>query len=255
MKTRAGFTLLELLTVIVIIAILTAAALPVYRAVRKSAWHAVSAHTLQQLGAMGASYRTDNDGQFWRYRETVADGTVWWFGFESNTSARSAEGQRTLDLTRGPLGPYAIASGGVKSDPAFMEMSDRFKPKYTNGSFGYGYNTLLGGGSLGYGTLVRAQQYSRPADVVVFATCAQVNTFQAPASAKNPKIEEFYMIDDRETTVHFRFGGKALACMMDGSIRELPMDPSTLDQRMPAAKVGRFAPRGSKLYLAEQSAN
>lgn len=251
MKARAGFTLLELLTVVAIIAILAAALLPVYRAARKSAWHAVSAHSLQQLGAMGASYRADNEGQFWRYRESVDDGTVWWFGFESATSARQAEGQRTLDLSRGPLGPYAIASGGVKSDPAFMGMSDRFKPKYTNGSFGYGYNVLLGGGSLGYGTLARTAQYSHPADIVVFATCAQVNTFQAPASAKNPKIEEFYMIDDRETTVHFRFGGKALAAMMDGSIREIPIDPTTLDQRMPSAKVGRFAPRGSKLFLAE----
>lgn len=35
------------------------------------------------------------------------------------------------------------------------------------------------------------------------ATSAQVNTFQEQASANNPMIEEFYGIDDRETTVHF----------------------------------------------------
>ncbi len=45
--------------------------------------------------------------------------------------------------------------------------------------------------------------------------------------------------------------GKALAAMMDGSVRELPMDPATLDRRMPDAQIGRFAPTGSTLYLAE----
>lgn len=251
MKPRAAFTLMELLVVIAIVAVLTALALPAYQKARQSAWRAVSAHSLQQMGAMGMNYRSENDGQFWRYKETVADGTVWWFGFESATSARQPEGSRVLDLTRGPLGPYAIASGGVKSDPAFMALSGRFKPKYSNGSYGYGYNTLLGGGSLGVAQVTRAARYEHPADIVVFATCAQVNTFQAPASGKNPMIEEFYMLDDREITVHFRFGGKALASMMDGSIREIPLDISTLDQRLPAAKVGRFAPKGSKLYLAE----
>ena len=64
-------------------------------------------------------------------------------------------------------------------------------------------------------------------------------------------IEEFYLIDERETTVHFRFGGQALAAMMDGSVRALPMDPSTLDRRMPEVQIGRFAPAGDRLYLAE----
>ena len=64
-------------------------------------------------------------------------------------------------------------------------------------------------------------------------------------------IEEFYLIDQRETTLHFRFGGKALASMLDGSVQDLPMDPSTLDTRMPSALIGRFAPVNNTLYLAE----
>lgn len=252
MKRCAAFTLAELLVVVVIISILASIALPVYQRARLSAWRAVSAHTLSQLGVGGAAYRADNDGQFWPYKHLEADGVTWWFGFESFASTRSAEGQRVLDLSRGPLGPYVIASGGVKSDPAFMAYSSRFKPKYANGTYGYGYNTLLGGGALGAGTLARATQFDHPGDIAVFATCAQVNTFQAPATAKNPMIEEFFLFDNTQTTVHFRFGKRALACMMDGGVRELPMDPSTKDQRMPSANIGRFAPVGSKLYLAEQ---
>lgn len=252
MKRRLAFTLLELLVVLAIIAILAGISLPVYQRAKLSAWRAVSAHTLTQLGVGGAAYRVDHDGQFWPYKHVEADGTTWWFGFESFASAGSGEGNRVLDLTRGPLGPYAIASGGVKSDPAFMAANSRFKPKYANGTYGYGYNTLLGGGSLGTGKLALATQYDHQDNIVVFATCAQVNTFQSPATPSNPMIEEFFLIDSTQVTVHFRFGKKALACMMDGSVRELPMDLSTRDARMPAANIGRFAPVGSTLYLAEQ---
>jgi prepilin-type N-terminal cleavage/methylation domain-containing protein len=251
MNRRAAFTLVELLVVVAIIAVLVSLALPVYQRARLSAWRAVSAHTLSQLGVGGAAYRADHDTQFWPYKHTETDGVTWWFGFESASSIRSGEGQRTLDLMRGPLGPYMIAAGGVKSDPAFMAFSSRFKPKYANGTYGYGYNTLLGGGALGTGTLAHATQFDHPDNIVVFATCAQVNTFQAPATASKPMIEEFFLINDTETTVHFRFGRNALACMIDGSVRELPIDPTTRDQRMPSANIGRFAPVGSKLYLWE----
>lgn len=251
MKKIGGFTLVELLVVIVVIALLTAIAVPVFQRAKQSAWRAVSTHSLQQMNTAGASYRADHDGEFWRYREDMADGTSWWFGFETTASKAKPEGQRSLDLSRGPLGPYAAAAGGVQSDPAFLQFSARYKPKFTNSTCGYGYNVLLGGGPLGTGQPPRATRFEHPADIVIFATCAQVNTFQAPATAKNPMIEEFYLLSSTETTVHFRFGGKALAAMLDGSVRELPMDPTTLDSRMPTAKIGRFAPLGNKLYLWE----
>jgi prepilin-type N-terminal cleavage/methylation domain-containing protein len=250
MNRRHAFTLLELLVVASITAILLAIALPLFQNARESGWRAVSTHTLMQLGAAGATYRADHDGEFWRYRERQPDGVAWWFGFEGKDSMRQAEGERMLDLARGPLGPYVIASGGVQADPAFLHEPDRHKPKYKNGNYGYGYNVLLGGGTLGTAAVPRASAFDHPAKLVVFATCAQVNTFQAPASGKHPMIEEFYLIDQKEVTVHFRFGGKALASMLDGSVQELPMDRTTLDRRMPEAQIGRFAPAGSTLYLS-----
>ncbi|MEA3207143.1 MAG: hypothetical protein QOE70_200 [Chthoniobacter sp.] len=135
--------------------------------------------------------------------------------------------------------------------PARLREPNRHKPKFQNGNYGYGYISHLGGGPMGLGTIPRALQFERFAEVVVFATSAQVNTFQPPASATNPMLEEFYLISDRETTIHFRFGGKALCSMLDGSVRELPMDPTTLDRRMPKANIGRFAPVGSRRYLGE----
>ncbi|MEA3211563.1 MAG: hypothetical protein QOE70_4620 [Chthoniobacter sp.] len=251
MNARRAFTLLELLVVIAVIAVLCALLLPLFQDARESAWRAVSTHSLQQLGAAGALYRAEHDGEFWRYREMAPDGVIWWFGFEPAASAGDREGTRTLNLSRGPLGPYVIASGGVRTDPALLREPNRHKPKFQNCNYGYGYNSHLGGGAMGLGALPRALQFERFTEVVVFATSAQVNTFQPPASAKNPMLEEFYLINDRETTIHFRFGGKALCSMLDGSVRELPMDPTTLDRRMPKANIGRFAPVGSRRYLGE----
>ena len=243
---RGAFTLVELLVVVAILAVLVALVLPVYTAARRASSKAVGAHSLHVLAVSGLLYLNEHNNQFWQYSQFPVDGgTMWWFGWESNGSRFSTpEGQRTIDLTRGPLGPYAIGAGGVKTDPAFLAYSPRLKPKYKDGNYGYGYNTLLVGQN--------ALHFSYPGNVVMFGTCAQVNTFEAPASGSNPMVEEFYMINDTETTVHFRDGGRAMVVCLDGGLRELEMDPSTRDARMPLADIGRFAPVGNKKYLAEE---
>lgn len=235
--------MLELLVVVAILVILAALMIPVFSTAKMASSRAISAHSLHQLIAAGHSYLAENEHVFWKYSDFPSDGgTMWWYGWESNQSRfGTPEGQRTLDPTRGPLGPYVIASGGVQTDPAFMAYSPRLKPKYKNGNYGYGYNTLLVGEN--------SLRFNRPGQIVVFATCAQANTFQPPASASNPMVEEFYIINDTQTTVHFRHGGRALAAFLDGSIREMDMAPGTRDMRLPSANIGRFAPVGSAQFL------
>jgi hypothetical protein len=160
------------------------------------------------------------------------------------------EGQRTCDYSKGPLGPYVMASGGIKTDPALLQFSPRLKPKYQDGNYGYGYNTVLAADSTGKAR--SALQVERPSQMVVFATCAQVNNFQAPATAQNPMVEEFYMISDTQTTAHFRHGRCALAAFLDGSVRDLSMDrdmqPGSQDMRLPSANIGRI----NASYLRQQ---
>lgn len=253
MKTRAAFSLIELLAVIFLIAVLAAFIGPQIRRMQEVSWKAVSAHTLRSLSAAGTSYRGEHDGEFWKYREDSREGTRWWFGMESIGSKGAEEGSRTIEFEKGPLGPYAGGPGTrIASDPAFLAAKPRHKPKFKNGSFGYGYNAHLGGGNMGRQKLARAQSFERPGEIVVFATCAQVNTFQQPASSDNPMLEEFYLINDQEKSVHFRFNGFALVTMADGSLRELPMEPGTQDGRMPEANIGRLAPVGSNRYLYEK---
>ncbi|MEX1119390.1 MAG: hypothetical protein WEB60_11420, partial [Terrimicrobiaceae bacterium] len=139
-----------------------------------------------------------------------------------------------------------------------------YKPKYRFGYLGVAYNVLLAVDdgnrnaawsgrdpqkAQGLPIPMRLGQLARPDQTVVFATSAQVNTFQAPASASNPMIEEFYGIDDREVTVHFRHGGNAMVAYATGNVGFLPIDESTRDRRAPEAAVGRFAPVGSLQHL------
>ncbi len=249
---RNGFTLIELLVVVAIVAVCAALSVPAIREVKAASSRTISLHSLRQLGLAGEGYLADHDRIFWKWITPADGGVQWWWGWESSASLSSGEGNREVDYARGPLGPYASASGGVRTDPAFQQFDARLKPKYRNGNFGYAYNTVLAfdqSPSRQKGNPRRATQAEHPSEVIVFATSAQVNTFQRPATVKHPMIEEFYMINDVETTIHFRHGGQALAAMLDGNIRALDPDPATIDRRMPEAKVGRLAPVGSWKYL------
>jgi prepilin-type N-terminal cleavage/methylation domain-containing protein len=231
---RQAFTLVELLVAVAIVVGLATILVPAAKSVYASSTDAVSAHVIAQLNAAAQSYLAENNQIFWPYRSAAAGGTQWWFGFESTASLQSSEGNRWLDLTQGPLGPYIAASGGMAEDPSFTRQGNVFKPKYGKTHFAYGYNLLLPGKNL--------MVLNHPGRTPVFATCAQVNTFQAPASPAHPMAEEFYYFDTTEATVHFRIGGNAMVGYADGSAGYLPMMAGTLDRRLPSANIGRIDP-------------
>jgi len=229
-----AFTLVELLVLLCIVVVLAVMLLPAARSVYASSTDATSAHVIAQLNAAAQSYLAENGMTFWPYRVNTNGGTQWWFGLEPSASLSAPEGKRWLDLNQGPLGPYIAASGGMAVDPSFSRAGNTFKPKYGSTHFAYGYNLLLQGKS--------QLALSSPGRIPVFVTCAQVNTFQAPASAKKPMVEEFYYFNATERTVHFRVGGQAMVGYADGSAGCLPMMPGTLDSRMPGANIGRLEP-------------
>ncbi len=249
MKKSAGFTLIELLVVSAILVVLCAVAVPAVWGAYKTSSLAVSANNIRQLAAGGAAYLADNNYRFWPYRQTATldgiAGSRWWFGFESGKSMSLPEGERTIQMNRGPLGPYLPLS--MSPDPSFRFAGKPFKPKYKRGYIGVGYNVLLAGPN-GWmpngGPPMRYWDLAKPSQTVVFATAAQVNTFQKPASGRNPMIEEFYGFDDdtgKIPSVHFRHNGHAMVAYASGSAGLLPMDASTRDQRAPEADVGRLA--------------
>jgi hypothetical protein len=245
---RPAFSLVEMLVAGSIIAVLAVMLAGAGWQVYKNSSLAVSASNIRQLAAGGAAYLAENNHRFWKYRTTNEQPTavVWWFGLEPEPRP---EGQRLLVPDGGPLAGYVPAA--LRPDPGFRLSGVAFKPKFRFGYIGIGYNTHLGGGWMpGTNTPVRSYwDLPRPGEIVVFATSAQINTFQAPATPKKPLIEEFYGLSDNETTVHFRHADFAMVGFADGSAGFLPMDRTTLDLRAPKAAIGRFAPKGSSKHL------
>jgi hypothetical protein len=253
MRARA-FSLIETIIATAVIVVLGACLAGAGWNVLKSSSLAVSASNLRQLTAGSCAYLAENNYTFWPYVSSDPDrpGRVWWFGFEPADSP-AKEGERLLDPSGGPLGPYV--PGGFLPDPSFRFSGKPFKPKFRFGYIGIGYNVRLGTGWLGKEKKKTYWELPDPGSIVVFSTSAQVNTFQAPASAKNPMVEEFYGLSETDVTVHFRHNGKAMVGFANGSVGFLPMDESTRDMNAPKADIGRFAPRGSTKYLLPATNN
>jgi prepilin-type N-terminal cleavage/methylation domain-containing protein len=262
MSRRSAFTLIETIVAVAITAILVTMIAGAAGKALASSSLAVSANNIRQLAAGASAYLGDNNYTFWRYRQnantpaTVHElgvperGVRWWYGFETLASLSAPEGRRQFDPALGPLAGYVPAA--FRPDPSLSLAGKALKPKYQIGYVGIGYNVHLGGGWMGSAPL-RYFDLENPGKTVVFATSAQVNTFQAPASTKNPMVEDFYGFDDGATgnqpSVHFRHNGRAMVVFASGNAGFLEMDPTTLDRRAPKANVGRFAPVGSRDFL------
>ena len=243
MKSTRAFTLIELMAVMIILGVLLPLLAPAAMAVKRQTTLASSSNALRQLSIAAQTYLGENNGRFFRSRESLTDGVQWWFGFES-ASGPKKEGERLLDKSKGPLGPYIADSAGNVPDFAFTSMGASFKPKFKNGYFGFGVNTELTGGPTGQeiSKIRQINQLERPGQIALFATCAQINTFQSPASGKNPMLEEFYFFNttDCANTIHFRHAGNAIVAFADGSQRDVSGNRSSFNSRLPSACVGKL---------------
>jgi prepilin-type N-terminal cleavage/methylation domain-containing protein/prepilin-type processing-associated H-X9-DG protein len=240
-RTCQAFTLLELLVVISVITILAVISFAAFSRMRSMAQSAFCANSLRQLGAATQMYLGENNHVFFNYSTAVPGGKLWYFGFETSASLGAPEGSRTVDVTKSPLYPYVHNVGGVEVCPAFPYGQALWKPKYQGASWGYGFNIFLSGEN--------SLRLAQPSQIIVFGDCAQINTFEAPASPNNPLLEEFYMVENTYTTIHFRHGAHANMLFLDGHVEQMLMSPGTLDTRLPSQNVGRITPLGSMQYL------
>jgi len=240
-NSQRGFTLIELLVTMCVIAILATLSLALAGRMRAIGQKAHCMHSLRQLAAATQFYLGDHDERFFAYSQATSEGKLWYFGLEPGGGAAQAEGARELDPTRAPLYPYVQQVGGIEICPSFPYGSALWKPKFKGASWGYGFNTSLSN--------VNRLAIDRPSRIILFGDCAQVNTFQAPASAKNPMVEEFYMIDGVYRTIHFRHGATANMLFLDGHVEAMKMAPGTQDTQLKAANIGRITPVGSTEFL------
>ena len=229
-----GFTLTELLVVIAILAILAAIILPTLSQGKASARQVQCLDNLRQMGIATQIYWTDHDEMTFRYLSgTTNGGRVYWFGWIKP----GAEGQREFDASYGALEPY-LGNRAVGVCPSLDYQATLYKLKAYAAICSYGYNRYLGQQSIPISRL------AVPAETALFADAAQVNDFQAPASAAHPLLEEFYYVDADEglgyPNGHFRHDRRAQVAFVDGHIASEVAVPDSFDARLPSQNVGRL---------------
>jgi prepilin-type processing-associated H-X9-DG protein/prepilin-type N-terminal cleavage/methylation domain-containing protein len=233
---RAGFTVLELVVTIGILAVLSTLLLPALAGARQRANRARCSGQLRQFGLASQMYWDDHEGLAFRYRrEATNNGDLYWFGWLE----QGEEGERRFDPAQGALWPY-LQARGIAICPALRTTAPEFKPKAAGGAGGYGYNLFLSAPLSE--PAFRVSTLTRPSEVAVFADAAQVNDFQPPASPGRPMIEEFYYINTTEPTAHFRHALKANVVFSDGHVATGKPVPGSLDSRLLSAGLGRLSP-------------
>ncbi len=163
---RRGFTLVELLNVVGIVAVLSAILMPVVRAAKAAAFEYHAKLSMRQLSAAVEMYMTDADDTFPLAMYGSEGALKTWFGMQRKRGGFDAKG--------GILAPYT--SGRVARDP-----SHRARDHFGDGS-GFGYNWGYLGSDINI-TLdyrdypnclrpARGSELSDPSDTIAFGTSA-----------------------------------------------------------------------------------
>ncbi len=252
---RAGFTLVELLVVIGIIAMLIALLLPALSKARESARMAVCASSLRQLHLASVSYANDNRGFLPpAHVDFISKDLHRWHGIRASMSL-------PFDFNGSPLRRY-LQTPAIKQCPSF---------EFTTGGFeesagGYGYNERFLGSSIEQATgsitwaQLEANYVNRPAKIAMIRKPSDTIMF-ADAALAAPNVIEYSFVEPPVAggyptcpSIHFRHGGRANVVWLDGHITSPLMDwtyPTNqvypgADNR--AARLGFFGPRDNSLF-------
>lgn len=263
---RRGFTLVELLVSIAILAVLAALLLPALSKARQKALSTQCVNNLRQLFLANTMYADEHKG---RYAPAAPDinegfgGRVRWHGVRDTASPDS-----DFDPHKGPLAEY-LSDARVKECPVFTEFRRRgdVPNAFESGTGGYGYNGSYVGGAYNLKDWYDAPKFTaldssipEPSRTIMFADAAIVQDgyiveygFVEPpyfVTKDFPRGNESWGF--ASPSIHFRHEFRANVVWCDGHITseryEWTTDENIYGGKNRAFGVGWFGPK-SNLYF------
>ncbi len=221
--TRRGFTLVELLVVVSILALLIAILLPSLSGARAQAKSAVCATGIRQIVLANMMYAGDHQQRYCPAAADIATTNLHrWHGSRTNPN-------QPFQAGGGPLVPYLGSDRGIRDCPSFRVAGASTHPAhFERNCGGYGYNLAFLGRVLepvGFGFFkvvtdrlgAKADRVRNPGQTVMFADTAFAGAKLIEYSFTEPRrFPEFNGRPD--PSIHFRHRGRANVAWCDGHV-------------------------------------
>ena len=204
LRSKLGFTLLELLIALAFLSLLAALLFPVFAHAREKARQTACASNLRQIGMATMQYGSDNDGLHCGHADDSGPVTMWSFCWNIRTPP-----VQTVDTSCGPLAPF-LRSADVWNCPSAsgIQVASYFNPAPPP----YGLNIAFVRAEISQGHPVSFAQAESPAETIFVADSA-TDFNGMPSWYKYVSLPS-----DHDPSVQGRHFGMASVVWLDGHV-------------------------------------